>query len=130
MTAYRWLKRETVDTLHERQLAQHGGGSGLRDESLLLSALVAPETLAYYSGTEVDIFSVAARYATGIVGNHPYVDGNKRTGFLAAALFLQLNGYRFQATESDVVERTLALASGSIGADEYAEWLRANSVRR
>ena len=82
--------------------------------------------MAHYDG-DVDAFALAARYALGIVKNHPYVDGNKRTGFIVGALFLELNGYRFSAPEDDVVAQTLALAAGGIDVEAYADWLRANS---
>lgn len=106
-------------------LAQHGGLAGVRDEGLLESAVLKPQHLfAYRSST---VAEMAASYAAGIVLNHPFLDGNKRTGFMVAATFLELNGMEFTATEESVVEMTLALASGKVKQAAYAEWLGKNS---
>lgn len=95
---------------------------------LLTSALARPENpLAYATPT---LFDLAARYAFGLAKNHPFVDGNKRIGFSVAALFLELNGYRFAASEADVVIKTLGLAAGEVSESAYAEWLRLNSRKR
>lgn len=127
MTPPVWVLRETVLILHEQLLAAFGGASGLRDEGLLASALARPENLfAYGTPTVVDL---AASYAFGIARNHPFVDGNKRTSFAVAALFLELNGYRFDAAEVDVVVQTLGLAAGEVKESEYAAWF-ATSVRK
>jgi death-on-curing protein len=119
-----WVQRTTVLTLHDESLALHGGAGGVRDIGLLESALARPRNLAAYG--EADAAALAAAYAFGIIKNHPFVDGNKRTGFLAAALFLEANSLRFGATESDVVVRTLALAANEIDEAEFAAWLRSN----
>lgn len=106
-------------------LAQHGGPPGVRDEGLLESAISKPQHLFAYSSPTLP--EMAASYAAGIVLNHPFLDGNKRTGFLVAATFLELNGREFTATEESVVEMTLALASGKVKQVAYAEWLSKNS---
>jgi death-on-curing protein len=120
-----WVLRETVLALHEQLLAEFGGPVGIRDEGLLDSALARPENLFHYG--KPTIFDLAASYGFGLLKNHPFVDGNKRMGFAVAVLFLELNGYRFQATEADATVRTLALAAGEMNEAEYAAWLRANS---
>src|ERR1051326_3649480 len=88
-----WIEHELVFAIHDRQLAEHGGAEGLRDETLLESALARP--LNHLLHTGADIIDLAATYTVGIVKNHPFVDGNKRTGFVVGVLFLELNGYRF-----------------------------------
>lgn len=122
-----WILRETVLALHERLLAEFGGSSGVRDRGLLDSALARPQNLRAYGKPAV--FELAASYAFGIVKNHPFVDGNKRTGFAGAILFLELNGQRFEAAEADATIQTLALAAGAIDEGAYATWLHANSRR-
>lgn len=117
-----WVERASVLLLHDESLAIHGGASGVRDSGLPDSALARPLNLHAYG--EGDSAALAAAYAFGIIRNHPFVDGNKRTGFLAAALFLEANGYRFTASEADVVVRTLSLAASEIDEAEFAAWLR------
>jgi death-on-curing protein len=120
-----WLNRTDCLAIHEMMLAQHGGLAGVRDKGLLESALAKPQNLfAYGSPTLADL---AASYAAGIIHNHPFLDGNKPTGFLAAATFLELNGLIFTATEESVVETTLILAAGDLKEAGYAAWLRRNS---
>lgn len=119
-----WVERASVLLLHDESLALHGGASGVRDIGLLESALARPQNLHAYG--EGDAAALAAAYAFGIIRNHPFIDGNKRTGFLAAALFLEANGYRFSASETEVVLRTLALAANEIDEAEFAAWLREN----
>jgi death on curing protein len=118
----KWLLRATVDAMHDMQLAEHGGGSGTRDAGLLESALARPRNLDGY-GTR-DPHDLAAAYAQGIVGNHPYVDGNNRTALLAAYVFLSINGWKIMASEIDVVRAMLALAEGITTEAEFADWLR------
>ena len=122
-----WLTREVVLAIQEELLGRFGGLPGVRDEGLLDSAVNRPRQLFAYG--EPDLFALAAAVAEGIVRNHPFLDGNKRAGFMAAALFLEVNGWSFQAAEEDVVVRTLALAAGAIGGAEYARWLRGATVR-
>ncbi len=119
-----WLNREDCLAIHEMMLAQHGGLAGVRDEGLLESAISKPRHLFSYNSPNLP--EMAASYAAGIVLNHPFVDGNKRTGFLVAATFLELNGMEFRATEESVVQMTLALASGRLKQAAYAEWLDKN----
>jgi len=119
-----WVRRDVVLAFHERLLAEHGGASGIRDEGMLESALARPENL--FGHDKPTLFDLAACYAFGLVKNHPFADGNKRIGFAAAALFLELNGLHFCATEVDVVIRTLALAAGEMTEAAYADWLKAN----
>lgn len=118
----KWLRREAVFILHDESLADHGGAAGVRDEGLFDSALARPENLFAY-GTP-DMFDLAAAYAFGIVRNHPFVDGNKRTGFLAAAVFLEINGWMLTADEVDATVKTFALAASEITEEAYAAWLR------
>ena len=120
-----WLRKDVLLAVHERLLAEHGGSSGIRDEGLLESALGRPQNLFAYG--KPTLFDLASAYAYGVIKNHPFVDGNKRTGFMAAYLFLGRNGYEFAAAEGDVVIKTLAVASGEIDEQHYAMWLRTNS---
>ena len=121
-----WLDPGAIRAIHDEQLLEHGGARGVRDPGLLDSALARPRHQFAY-GT-ADIFALAAAYGFGIVRNHPFIDGNKRTGFIAAVLFLELNGFRFGATEVDVVETILKLAAGDLPEQDLALWLKANSV--
>jgi death-on-curing protein len=122
-----WILKETVPALHERLLAEFGGSSGVRDNGLLDSALARPQNLLAYG--KPTVFEWAASYAFGLVKNHPFVDGNKRIGFAAAVLFLELNGRRFAASETDATVQTLALAAGAIDEAAYAAWLKTNTRR-
>jgi death-on-curing protein len=122
-----WVLRDTVLLLHEQSLAEHGGTSGIRDEGLLDSALGKPMNLFAYG--EPALFDLAASYVYGLVKNHPFLDGNKRIGFVTGALFLALNGYQLIAAEADAAIRTLALAAGEMTEKAYAAWLEANSQR-
>ena len=122
MTEPTWLRREECLALYDEVISRFGGLSGIRDEGLLESALLRPRNAFAYE--EPDLFDLAAAYASGIVKNHPFHDGNKRIGFVAAAVFLEANGEDFSASELEVVERTLALAAGAISEEEYAVWLR------
>jgi death-on-curing protein len=120
-----WLAKRTVIAIHEELLANFGGLAGVRDEALLDSALARPEHLFNYG--KPTLFDLAASYAYGIISNHPLLDGNKRTGFTTAAVFLEDNEIRLTATEADAVAATLALASKTMTEPEYAAWLKANS---
>ena len=119
-----WLDRTDCLAIHEMMLAQHGGMAGVRDEGLLESALARPQNLFSYGSPTMP--ELAASYAAGIILNHPFGDGNKRTGFMMAATFLELNGLVFAATEESVVEKTLALAAGELKEAGYAAWLKAS----
>ncbi|MGD9981788.1 MAG: type II toxin-antitoxin system death-on-curing family toxin [Hyphomonadaceae bacterium] len=121
-----WVERATVLIGQAESLAAHGGAGGIRDLGLLDSALARPLNLHAYD-PDADAAALAAAYAFGIIRNHhPFVDGNKRTAFLTAALFLEANGFRFVASEADVIVRTFALAASEIGEAEFAAWLREN----
>ena len=117
-----WIEAVDVHAFHEEMLALFGGLNGLRDEGLLHSALSRPQSLFQYENPS--LFEMAAAYAHGIIKNHPFLDGNKRCGFMAAALFLEVNGLKFGATEESAVAYTRSLAAGEIGAEEYAAWLK------
>jgi death on curing protein len=119
-----WIDDALVFAIHDRQLAEHGGAEGVRDESLLHSALARPLNQLLYTGA--GIVDLAAKYTAGIVKNHPFVDGNKRTGFVVGVLFLELNGYRFTASEPDAAQGVLELAAGTIDEDGFRDFLRAN----
>lgn len=127
MTPPVWVAREAILAVHDQLLAEFGGDSGVRDAGLLDSALARPENKAAYE--EPSLFELAAAYAFGIVKNHPFIDGNKRTGLVAAVMFLERNGCRFAAPEADAVVRTLALAAGEMTEAQYAAWLDENSSR-
>jgi death-on-curing protein len=122
-----WLEDLDVLTLHDRLLAFHGGASGIRDEGLLVSALARAKQVATY-GDSMDVVGMATAYTAGIVKNHPFLDGNKRTGFVAGILFLELNGFRFTAKESAATEAVLALAAGTLDEAGYARFLKANTT--
>ena len=125
MTEPQWLSKRLVLAIHDEQLAEHGGGEGIRDAGLLDSALARPQNRFTYD-PEADLATFAAAYAFGIAKNHPFIDGNKRTAFVAAELFLDLNGRVLAASDAECVLATLRLAAGEIGEDEFADWLRAN----
>ena len=120
-----WIEVAECYAVHSAALQRCGGADGLRDEGRLLAALDRPRNLFAYKKAALP--ELAAAYATGIVMNHPFLDGNKRTGFIIAALFLESNGHSFRAPEEEVVERTLALAAGAIKEADYAEWLERSS---
>ena len=123
-----WITREECLAIHEMMLAQHGGLAGVRDEGLLESALSKPQNLFAYA--KPPLVEMAASYASGVLLNHPFLEGNKRTGFMVAAVFLEVNGYEVTATEESVVENTLALAAGSLKEKDYAAWLKESSRKR
>jgi death-on-curing protein len=120
-----WLEEVDILAIHDRLLATHGGAAGLRDEALLKSALARPKQLAAY-GEETDIVDWASAYTAGIVKNHPFLDGNKRTGFVAGILFLELNRHRFTAAEDAAAEAVIALAAGNLTEAGYTAFLREN----
>ena len=122
-----WVLREVVLMAHEQSLARFGGSAGVRDEGLMDSALGKPQNLFAYG--KPNLFALAASYAFGLVKNLPFIDGNKRTGFVVAVTFLGCNGWHLEAGEVDATVRTLALAAGEMSESAYAEWLKANSKR-
>lgn len=124
-----WLSRTVIDAIHHDQLREHGGLPGIRDENALGSALARPRHKWLYDN-RTDRSALAAAYAFGLVANHPYSDGNKRIGFLAAVTFLGVNGSDFTASEADVVAEIVALASGGVSEDALADWIRQHITRR
>lgn len=127
MTEPIWIETQEALLLHARLLALHGGASGLRDEGLLQSALARPQQMYAYA-EKPDIIEMASACTAGIVGNHPFVDGNKRTGFVVGVLFLELNGFRFTATEEDAAQAVVELAAATLDEKGYADFLRANTI--
>ena len=123
----KWIAEDFVLAVHEQLLFEYGGAPGVRDEPLLQSALARPKNLFLYE--KPDIFELGAAYASGIIRNHPFIDGNKRTGFVAAAVFLERNGYQLNAAEADATLTTLALAAKEINERDFAGWLHDNSAR-
>jgi death on curing protein len=124
-----WIEERDALVLHNRLLALHGGAGGLRDGGLLQSALARPQQQYAYAKA-ADIIDMATAYTAGILRNHPFLDGNKRTGFVVGILFLELNGYRFVASEEDAAQAVLKLADGTIDEADYSSFLRGNVVRR
>ena len=122
-----WIEADLVLAIHDRQLVEHGGATGLRDEALLQSALGRP--MNQFAHESADVVELAAKYTAGIVQNHPFVDGNKRTGFVVGILFLELNGCRFTASEEAAAQAMLELAAGSMDEKAFCEFVRANSKR-
>lgn len=120
-----WIDERLARALHGEQLVAHGGSPGVRDAGLLDSALQRPRNAASYG--DPDAAALAATLAFGIARNHPFVDGNKRTAFVAAATFLELNDRRFSASEADVVVTMLAVAAGELNEEALATWFRQNS---
>jgi death-on-curing protein len=121
-----WIDLEVVLAIHDAQLAEHGGQTGLRDRGLLESALGrAPNA---YARGNTSIPNLAAKLAFGISRNHPFLDGNKRTSLVVAELFLELNGFALQASDADCVTTFLALAAGDLSEPELAAWLTKNAA--
>jgi death-on-curing protein len=129
MTAIRWINKTALMLLQAESLAEHGGLEGIRDESLLDSALARPLNLNMYED-ETDPARLAAAYAVGIVRNHPFADGNKRAAFLALGLFLGLNGLRLTASKADAARTIWSLAPGDVSEEQLATWIAENSQRR
>lgn len=119
---WRWLNAEVLQAVHLEQLAEHGGGAGTRDQALFESALARPHNLAHYGNP--DVFDLAAAYAVGLAKNHPFVDGNKRTAYVAMELFLILNGTQLTADDASATLTMLAVAAGDIDEPTLAQWLR------
>ena len=122
MSRYRWLTREAIEIIHQEQLDEHGGLPGIKDENALESALARPLNKAAYG--ETDIHVLAAAYLYGFVKNHPFSDGNKRTGYLAAFTFLYINGWLIEARQTDIIEFLLEVAAGEIDEDGATRFLR------
>jgi death-on-curing protein len=122
-----WIREDVIIAIHERVLADHGGESGIRDPGLLGSALARPQQI--YSYGDPDLIALAAAYAAGIIRNHPFVDGNKRIGFMAAYVFLACNGLKLTATEVSATHAVLDLAAAETTEEQFARWLRDNTKR-
>lgn len=123
-----WLDPQIIYSVHEEQLTEHGGLAGIRDKALLESALGRPQNLANYD--EPDVADLAASYGLGIAKNHPFIDGNKRTAYVACELFLVLNGYRLESSDADSVITMLQVAAGDLAESEFAAWIRQNILPR
>jgi death-on-curing protein len=120
-----WIEIHEVSAIHDRLLSLHGGAGGKRDQGLLESALARPRQHHAYARS-VDVIQMAALYTAGIVRNHPFVDGNKRTGFVIGVLFLELHGFQFKASEEDATQAVMALAASTMDEAGYSKWLREN----
>lgn len=120
-----WLMREVVEAIHDEQIAWHGGQDGIRDAGLLESAVARPRNLALYG--DPDLSALAASLGYGIARNHPFLDGNKRTAFVATEAFLLLNGQALTADDADCVLTFERLAEGSLSEADFAAWIRANA---
>ncbi len=121
-----WVDAAVLRAAHEEQLAEHGGATGVRDLGLFESAVARSLQLAAYGNP--DAADLAAAYGFGIARNHPFVDGNKRTAFIATVVFLHLNGLRIEASAQDRVMTMLAVAAGAISEQAFAQWIRAHAV--
>lgn len=119
-----WVEKQLALAIHDRQLAEHGGSGGVRDETLLESALARPQQLYAYGNPAPDLADLAATLAYGLARNHPFVDGNKRTAAVVCETFIELNDARLIATDTDLFPRYLALAEGRLSLEEFAQWLR------
>lgn len=126
--AWAWLDPKVLLAVHEEQLAEHGGAAGTRDMGLFESALARPRNLALYG--EPDVADLAAAYGCGIARNHPFIDGNKRTAFVAVELFLLLNEQELMAEDADCVLTMLAVAAGTLDEAAFAAWLRGHNRPR
>ncbi len=124
-----WIEERDVLAIHDRLLALHGGATGVRDRNLLESALARPRQHHSYAKTS-DVVEMAELYTAGIVRNHPFIDGNKRTGFVIGVLFLELHGFDFMASEADATQAVMALASGTLDEAAYTAWLRESAKRK
>jgi len=122
-----WVLNEIVIAVHQMLIAEHGGSLGIRDEGLLESALTRPRQVFFYEA-EATIFDLAASYGFGLAKNHPFIDGNKRAALSIAAIFLEINGYTFDAPEPEAVVVFEKLAAGDLSEKELAKWFSGNST--
>jgi death-on-curing protein len=122
VSAWVWIDPRVLLAVHDEQLAEHGGAAGTRDMGLFESALARPQNLAHYGSP--DVAELAAAYGSGLARNHPFIDGNKRTAFVAVELFLMLNGHDLVAGDADCVLTMLAVAAGALDEAAFATWLR------
>ncbi len=128
MAEPKWLAEDLILAIHDEQLAMFGGGTGIRDRGLLESALARPVNRFHYE-PEASLFNLAAALGSGIIGNHPFIDGNKRTGLMAIRAFLRLNGWNFEPQQADEVAMILGLAAGEVDEPELARWIEANTKK-
>jgi death-on-curing protein len=123
----KWISKQAVLALHERLLAEHGGASGILDEGLLDAALASPKN--HFAFERADILRLAAAYAYALTQNHPFADGNKRVALTVAGVFMEMNGFRLEASERDAAQATRALSSREIDEAGFATWLRTCSSK-
>ncbi len=123
-----WIDPKVLMAVHDEQLAEHGGAAGTRDIGLFESALARPQQLAHYG--EPEVFDLAAAYGYGLARNHPFIDGNKRTAFVAVELFLMLNGQELVADDASCVLTMLDVAAGQIDEASFAQWLREHTQQK
>jgi death on curing protein len=128
MAGWTWLSAEVLLAVHDEQLAEHGGAAGTRDRGLFDSAMARAPNLAHYG--EPDVAALAAAYGCGLARNHPFVDGNKRTAFVAVELFLACNGHDLTADDADCVLTMIGVADGSLDEALFADWIRRHSIKR
>ena len=128
MSEWRWVDQAVALAAHREQLAEHGGGDGVRDQGLFQSAMARPRNLAAYG--QPDAAALAASTAFGLARNHAFVDGNKRTALVVCETFLQLNGFRLEASNAELVVMFLSLASGDLTEEELSEWLRDRLINK
>jgi death-on-curing protein len=128
MNEPRWIQEKVVGAIHRRQLAEHGGLDGVRDPGMLSSALARPLNLFAYSSPKPDLPALAAAYAFGIIKNHPFVDGNKRTAYVICRTFLKLNGHDIDATDAEKFQTFLEAAEGTLSEEQLVKWIRAKLI--
>ena len=126
MSSWKWVSRQVIEAVHQRQISEQGGGVGIRDENVLESALARPINLSLYG--EPDVAELAATLAFGLARNHPFVDGNKRTAWVGARLFLRFNAVALAFDKSDATIMMQRLAAGELAEDEVAAWFRDRMV--
>ena len=123
-----WVTEALARTIHDRQIAEHGGESGVRDPNTLAAALGRPRNVLAYEPENCDLARLAAAYQFGVEQNHPFVDGNKRVGLVLCGVFLRLNGCRLDAPLFGLYAMVLAVASGELGEEAVAAWIRARAA--
>ena len=129
MKRLRWLTAKAVEAIHEELIARYGGVSGLRAGGLLASAVARPQNLAAY-GRTTSVASLAAAYAWGLLRNHPFIDGNKRTALAAMVVFLELNGWELSCSEAEETATVLRAAAGEITEHAWSEWVRRRTRKK
>lgn len=123
-----WIEETVVRAIHSRQLSEHGGLDGIRDEGLLASALARARNLFAYGNPKPDLPALAAAYAFGVIKNHPFVDGNKRTAYVICRTFLKLNGQDFDASDVEKYRTFIDVADGTLSEEQLADWIRSKAV--